>query len=104
MVCTPPKRFKSFASRVTIQSSAGVKQAFHDVPANVDAAAKAWRAGICYAVATRFRCYAVFGKLRGRAQAIKDENPTDLALPSSVSKVIREVVSTSGLIRAADQA
>ena len=48
--------------------------------------------------------YKEFGELRERMQAIKDENKSDPVLLSSVSKVMREVVSTTGLIHAADQA
>ena len=48
--------------------------------------------------------YASFGELRDRMQAIKDENKTDPVLLSSVSKVMREVVSASGILHAADQA
>ena len=104
VICTPPKVSEWPADRTSIKSSKEVKDCFRDVLANVGNAAYEMRR-------TQEKCrfkfrddtYKQFGELRDRMQAIKDDNKTDPVLLSSVSKVMREVVSTSGLIHALDQ-
>ena len=105
LICTPPKVFEWPTDRSAITDSRTVQSSFRDVFLNVDAAAKEMQkaSGECK---FKFRddTFTAFGELRDRMQAIKDENKKDPVVLSSVSKVMREVVSTSGLIHAADQA
>jgi hypothetical protein len=102
VISTPPKEFEWQADRSSIKPTTEMVQDLSTMLENVDKAAA--DAGNTRRFTLRDDTYVAFGELRNRMAAIKQSNAKDPVVLSSVSKVLREVVSHMGIIHAMDQA